>query len=211
MPSSGRISTSVPDRVSICRRVSLRIKIVSICSEIVTTEPSSSDLYSGNSTSTAMMISTPIVFITSIGKFPMRPPSTKSFPSILAGAKTPGTDILARIASVRSPPSSTTASPATISEAIARNGMARSSKSSICDTLNVNSRNRRSSFCPCMTPFGNNRSVPRSPNSKLMGNSRSSCLRRKLRSSRADSSDRAALQFSEPTSSSSSSALMPVA
>ena len=52
-------------------------------------------------------------------------------PSDSTGANTPGADRLARIAVVRSPRSMTTRSPVTMSVAMARNGMARSSK--LCD------------------------------------------------------------------------------
>ena len=187
------------------------MRIVSICSEIVSAESNSSGPYRGNSTSTAIITSTSISCMTLMPRLPTRPPSTSSRSPMRTGANTPGTDMLARIDWARSPLSITQISPRSISEAMARNGIGRSSNSRICDTSNVSSRSSRSSFCPWMAPFGNTSSVPRTPSSKSIGDWLSSCLRRKLRSFLSGLSDSAAAQSSEPTRSSRSSALIPVA
>ena len=145
----------------------------------------------------------------STGKLPTRPPSTSRWPSTLTGASTPGTDMLARMASARSPLSMTCISPVVISDAIARKGIGRSSKSGTFDTGRVRLRSMRSSFCPCTTPSGNF-SLPRSsPISRLTGKFLSSCLRRNLRSLRSGSSDIASAQSIPAMSSSSSSTLIP--
>ena len=57
------------------------------------------------------------------------PPSTRSRPSISTGAIAPGTDMLARIACATFPRPITTASPVSMSVAIARNGIGSLSKS----------------------------------------------------------------------------------
>ena len=80
-------------------------------------------------TSTTMSRSAPIDLTTSAGTLFTMPPSTKRCSPLSTGVNTPGTDMLARIASANEPRSSTTSSPVTISAATARNGIGRLSNS----------------------------------------------------------------------------------
>ena len=74
-------------------------------------------------TSTTMRMSTPMARAISTGTFSAMPPSTSSRPSRSTGENTPGADMLARMALVRSPESMITASPVSRSVATARNGV----------------------------------------------------------------------------------------
>ncbi len=154
-------------------------------------------------------MSTSISRMTSTARLPTSPPSTSRWPSTQTGASTPGTDMLARIATARSPSAMTCISPVSISEAIARNGIGRSSKSSMCDTGSMRLRSIRSSFWPCTNPSGRVGRPRSSPMSRSIGKSRASCLRRKRRSSRSGSSDIASAQSMSATSCSRSATLMP--
>ena len=100
-------------------------------------------------------------------------------------------------------------SPVPMSDAIARNGIGRSSKSEIPDTGRVRLRSMRSSFWPCTTPSGNLRRPRSSPISRAIGKFLASCLRRNLRSLRSGSSDIASAQSISATSISSASTLIP--
>ena len=75
---------------------------------------------SGALTSTTMKISAPISLATSMGILLLIPPSTSSLPSCLTGGSAAGIDMLARMALARLPESRITASPLSMSVAIAR-------------------------------------------------------------------------------------------
>ena len=64
---------------------------------------STSSFSSGVPTSTAMTTSAPMSRTTSTGTWFTSPPSTSTWPSISTGLKTPGNDMLARMASARLP------------------------------------------------------------------------------------------------------------
>ena len=109
------------------------------------------------------------------------PPSTSSRPSISTGANTPGADMLARIAAVRSPRSSTTA--------LAGLEVGRDRAERRRQLVEILDRRRPASFrtrriCvslwPWIRPRGTRKSPPLTPSGKRTRNSRSSCLRRKL-------------------------------
>ncbi len=123
LPSSGRIRTSVgPSEASDCRTFcSVRMPI--ICPVMPSTFRMSSRRASGVPRLTAMTMSAPISRATSTGRLFTRPPSTSIMPSNSAGAMIPGTDMLARIASARSPLSNTFGLPVTRSVATARKGI----------------------------------------------------------------------------------------
>ncbi len=162
-------------------------------------------------TSTAMTTSTPMAFATSTGRFSTTPPSTSRRPPTSTGAKTPGADMLARIADVRSPFSSTMRSPVSRSAATARNGVGSASKSSMAATGSVLSRSVCVSFWPWIRPRGTLKLPLWMPIGMRTRNSRSSCLRRKLSVFRAGRSRKAALQSIPRMNSSISAAVMPEA
>ena len=110
-------------------------------------------------TSTAMTTSAPRSRASSTGRFSTSPPSTRRRAPYGTGEKTPGIDMLARIASARLPPERTTFSPDTMSVATQRNGMGRSSNFSIPTVPSVSDFRRNPSFCPAMSPEG--KAIPR--------------------------------------------------
>ena len=162
-------------------------------------------------TSTAITMSTPMLLATSTGRFSTTPPSTSRRPSTSTGANTPGADMLARIAEVRSPPASTMRAPVSRSAATARYGVGSSSKFSTAATGIVCSRSVCVSRWPWIRPRGTRKLPPWMPSGKRTRNSRSSCLRRKLRVLRAGRSRNAAFQSMPRISASISSAVMPEA
>ena len=82
----------------------------------------------GSTRLTTMTTSAHRLRATSTGMFRTMPPSARMYWSVITGAKAPGMAMLARIAVARSPLSSTTISPVTMSVATARNGIGRWSK-----------------------------------------------------------------------------------
>ena len=81
--------------------------------------------------STQMITSAPISFTTSTGRLFSAPPSTSNIPFHSTGAKAPGMDMLARMASGSEPESSTTSFPSTTSTVTHLNGMGSSEKLSM--------------------------------------------------------------------------------
>ena len=131
---SGSISTSSGDSSARCLSVSRCIMIVTAWFETASAEVSSLRPTGWKPTSTAITMSTPMPLATSTGRFSTMPPSTSRRPSTSTGANTPGADMLARIAAVRSPPASTMRAPVSRSAATARNGVGSSSKFSTAAT-----------------------------------------------------------------------------
>ncbi len=194
-----------------CSAVLWRIRMASIWLDTVATESSLPRSSSGNPQSTTMRMSTPISRATSMGRFEESPPSTSMRPSASTGENTPGADRLARIAVVRSPRSRITRSPVTMSVAMARNGMARSSKSWICATGSVSPRRICVSFCPCTRPRGRRNLPPLRPSGNFTRKFWSSSLRRKLSELRGGLSRNASCQSTEVITRSMSAAESPEA
>ena len=195
-----------------CSSVRPRIRIANAWLVTSSGEVSSSRRYSGKLTSTTISTSTPIARAVSIGRFSTRPPSTSSRPSRCAGANTPGADMLARIAVTRSPESITTGWPVSRSVAMARNGIGSWSKRCTSATGSAALRSTCSSVCPCTRPGGSTSPLSFfTPSAKRTRKLRSSCLRRKPRSSRGGRSRKASCQFSERINVSISAPDMPEA
>ncbi len=114
---------------------------------------------------TAMMTSAQSLRASSIGRLFAMPPSTSSRPSISTGAIAPGTDMLARIAWARLPWSSATASPVSMSVAIATKGMGSLRKSVMPNAGVASTRKYDSIDTPASTPFGKARLPSLTPNS----------------------------------------------
>ena len=87
---------------------------------------------------------------------------------MLTGAKAPGTDMLARIASARSPSRRTTISPFCMSVAMARNGIGSRSKSLMPRLRATRYWIVRSTFCALIRPEGATMLPPCTPNSRLL-------------------------------------------
>ena len=79
---------------------------------------------------------------TSTGMLRTMPPSASTLPSCTTGENAPGIAMLARIAVARSPLSSTTISPVTMSVATARNGIGSPSKSAAARDVRDVARSR---------------------------------------------------------------------
>ena len=205
------MSRSLPASSDRCRPVSRIIMIVTAWFETASAEVNSLRATGRKPTSTAITMSTPIDFTTSTGRFSTIPPSTRSRPSTSTGANTPGADMLARIADVRSPRSSTTRSPVSRSAATARNGVGSSSKSSTVATGSVSRRSVCVSRWPWISPRGTRKLPLWMPSGNRTRNSRSSCLRRKLSVLRAGRSRNAALQSMPRMSVSISAGVLPEA
>ena len=104
------------------------VRMLTICVVMPTTLPSVSRPASGVPMLTAITTSAPMRRATSTGRLFTSPPSPSTRPSTSSGENTAGTDMLARSAAARSPWSSTTAWPVSMSVATARNGVGRPSK-----------------------------------------------------------------------------------
>ncbi len=139
---------------------------VSTWDETRVTEPRAPRSSGGVETFTAIRTSAPMLRAMSTGRLRTIPPSTRRRPSSSTGVNAPGTDMLARIASARSPSERTTISPVTMSVATARNGIGRSSKRCTSTTRMVNVLRRKSIFCPATSPEGRTSFHRLSPNSK---------------------------------------------
>ena len=128
-PMSMTIFTSCGPRVSSCWRSLAPISTSSVRATSVSGELRSSASGVGFGTAAAMTTSAQVSRAMSTGTLRVRPPSPRIRPSIVTGANTPGTAMLARIARARSPLESTTISPRCMSVATARNGIGSWSKS----------------------------------------------------------------------------------
>ena len=150
-----------------------------------TSEFSSSRPERGVPRLTAITRVAPRLRATSIPRFRTSPPSTSIRPSSVCGANMPGTDMLARTAAFRLPPSITTILPVSMSVAIARNGMPSVSKE-VRVSGAPSSDCRKSSNCwPITAPAGNTAVVLRTPSSAPATRSRSSSLLRTERLGRS--------------------------
>ena len=87
---------------------------------------------------------------------------------MVTGANAPGTAMLARIDSARSPSRSTTMSPFCMSVATARNGIGNRSKSRMPRLRATRYWIVRSTFCVLIRPLGATRRPSRAPNSRLL-------------------------------------------
>ena len=129
------------------------VRMLTICADTDSSEPTCSGRSSGEPTLTAITTSAPQRSRTSaIGTLSTSPPSTSLRLPIVTGAISPGTDMLARIASVRLPSRMTTRSPLPMSVATIDSGsgscaMSRSPRSA-CTRRLKNSL----IFCPATTP-----------------------------------------------------------
>ena len=128
MPSEGWISRSAGVSVAMLACTFCSVRMLTICVVMPSRLPRVSRPASGVPMLTAMITSAPMRRATSTGRLFTRPPSPRIWPSISSGANTPGTDMLARMAAARSPWSSTTALPVSMSVATARNGVGSPSK-----------------------------------------------------------------------------------
>ena len=102
-PMSITILTSFGPRVSSCCRSLAPTSTSRVRDIIVSGERSSSAVGIGFGTATAMTTSAQVCRAMSTGTLRVRPPSPRIRPSMLTGENTPGTAMLARIASARSP------------------------------------------------------------------------------------------------------------
>jgi hypothetical protein len=102
------------------------VRMLIICCATPSAEESASRGRSGVPTFTAMITSAPISRATSTGRFRNNPPSPRSRPPTCAGAKAPGIDIEARMATVSGTSSSTTCLPVSRSVATARKRIGKS-------------------------------------------------------------------------------------
>ena len=163
LPNGGTISTSPSPSEVMERLVFSCISTETIWYATSSGVRMSSRASSGLPTSTAITTSAPISRTTPTGRLSTMPPSTRMRPSISAGANTAGTAIEARTAIARSPSANTTRSPLTMSVAMARNGIGRSSKCVVCDASSIRRRSSRPSFCPCTAPEGSTGAPSRQP------------------------------------------------
>ena len=154
-PSSGTSNISRSPSVLSSASTFLRVRNPLNCSATERIDFATSSSWSGVLISTAMIISAPIARTVSIGRLLAMPPSTSIRSPQATGDMIAGIDMLARIAFARFPESSTTFSPVRISAATARNGIPRSSKSSISATCSVSAVRRLLIFWPCTRPGGN--------------------------------------------------------
>ena len=122
------MSTSRGVSSASCARTFCAVRMLIDCSAMPTNDDSCSRVISGVPMLTAITTSAPIAFTMSTGRFLTSPPSPRTLPSNSMGAKTPGTDMLPRIATYSGPRSKTTSRPSTMSVATARNGIGRRSK-----------------------------------------------------------------------------------
>ena len=155
--------------------------------------------------STTITMSAPIARATLTGTLLETPPSTSKRPSCSIGGNRAGTAILATMAEARLPRSSTTAMPVSRSVATARNGIARSSKSSTFEISLTRSCKVSRRLLGVISPLGSFSSPSLMPILNLIRNPSSSCLRLKDRSSLGARPDRDSFQsmFSRISSSSS--------
>ena len=102
-PMSMTIFTSCGPRVSSCWRSLAPISTSSVRATSVSGELRSSSSGVGFGTAAAMTTSAQVSRAMSTGTLRVRPPSPRIRPSIVTGANTPGTAMLARIARARSP------------------------------------------------------------------------------------------------------------
>ncbi|OPY92337.1 MAG: hypothetical protein A4E73_01232 [Syntrophaceae bacterium PtaU1.Bin231] len=186
-------------------------RIVRIWALMAAEDCSTSFGRSGVEMSTAMTTSAPIWRATFTGRLLATPPSTRKRPSLSTGAKTPGMERLARIASARSPDPRTTSSPVTMSDATARKGMLNRSKSRISRTRVSCCLRSRLRFCPWMSPRGTVKRPSRCPRSKSILYFWLSSLRRNAISSTGGVSMKASFQERLVTSFSSSAVERPAA
>ena len=104
------------------------VRMLRLCDVSPRMDVSCSFVFNGVPMFTAITMSAPIAFTTSIGRLLTMPPSPSSRPLTSNGSNRPGTDMLARIATYSGPRSNTISSPVTMSVATARNGMGNWSK-----------------------------------------------------------------------------------
>ncbi len=153
------------------------VRMLIICAVSPSSEFSVSRPPTGVPTFTAIRRVAPISRATSTGRLLTRPPSPRMRSSHSTGANTPGTLMLERSASARSPSARMRSWPFSMSVATARKGVGR--RSNWC-TSRTGSVSRRSASSPRLesVPVGTRTSPSRRPNSIVAENSKSSSLRR---------------------------------
>ena len=212
LPSCGVMSRSSPaDMLAIERCTFCSVRMLIICAVRPISEFSVSRPPTGVPTLTAISRVAPISRATSTGRLLTRPPSPRMRSSHSTGANTPGTLMLERSASARSPSARMRSWPFSMSVATARKGVGRRSN---WRTLRTGSVSRRSSASrPRLdrVPVGTRTSPSRRPNSIVAENSKSSSLRRCDRSCRSTRLAKSRSQAILDSSRSRSSADMPLA
>lgn len=164
-PIGTTIPTSCGPSDSSCCRSLAPISTSSVREIMPSGDCSCSGVGGGVGTATAITTSAQVCRAMSTGTLRVRPPSPSVRPSICTGAKTPGTDMLARMARARSPSASTTISPFIMSVAIARNGIGRWSKSEVPRLRATRSRMVCSTYWELMKAVGAATAPSRKPNS----------------------------------------------
>ena len=167
-PISITILTSAGPSVSSCCRSLAPMSTSRVRDIIVSGERRSAAVGGGFGTATAMTTSAQVCRAMSTGTLRVSPPSPRMRPSMLTGENTPGTAMLARIASARSPRSRTTISPLCMSVATARKGMGNWSNSATPRLRPTRDWIVRSTFCVLIRPDGAMRLPSRTPNSRLL-------------------------------------------
>ncbi len=122
----------------------------------------------GEASETAMTTSAQSPRATSTGRLRIMPPSDSTRPSMTTGEKAPGTAMLARIATDRSPLSSTTISLLRMSVATARNGIGSSSKSRVKRASATRARSTSSMSWVLSRPLAVRSVPPLMPRSRLL-------------------------------------------
>ena len=167
-PMSMTILTSSGPSVSSCCRSLALMSTSRVRAIRVSGDRSCSGVGAGFGTATAITTSAQVWRAMSTGTLRVRPPSPRMRPSMLTGANAPGTAMLARIDSARSPLRRTTISPFCMSVAMARNGMGSWSKSLMPRLRATRYWIVRSTFCVLIRPLGATRPPSRTPNSRLL-------------------------------------------
>ncbi len=178
LPRSGVSSRSCGVSIARLRPTFCSVRMAIICSVSPTTDCSDSRPDSGVAMSTTITTSTPIARATSTGRLSTSPPSPRMWPSTSVGANTPGTLMLERSATARSPCERITGLPVSMSVATARNGIGRRSKSSMWRAGSVSRRSSSSSPRLDSAPCGALSWPSCTPNSSPVAISKSSSLRR---------------------------------
>ena len=153
-PRSGRSRVSPGPSDAKVRSVFSSISTPTIWLSTAPGLPSCASGNRGEPTSTTTIGIRPIARTSSTGTLSAMPPSTNRRSPTFIGANAPGTDMLARIATARSPSANTTFCPLTMSAATARNGIGSASKSGSRQVDSVSLRNSSISFCPRTRPAG---------------------------------------------------------
>ena len=139
------------ERVTFCS-----VRMLTICADMVSKEPTRSASIRGEPTLTAITMSAlQRSRASAIGTLSTRPPSTSLRPSSVIGDSRPGTDMLARIAEVRLPSRRTTRWPVPMSVAMIDSGSGNFSMTR--SSLPAPTRRLKNSLIltPSTTPGGN--------------------------------------------------------